>query len=571
MKLQLNSLVFLLAGLYAHNASAETPLVEFTSMPTANQFVKPGNTGYIFYTLRNNTNVTLPLSYSFSSPYASVSTFGNTCGNAIRGKTTCVLPVKYSAPASNKLDSVVVNINYQGRAPLTNTVLFNVNSNITCELLNLAAYQTEFCQTQYQKVVNNMLGVINTTNSDVQNHQTLGGMFGIYQNQTGFDTICYVSCGLRALNGTPPDSETLFELASVTKTLTTSVLGTFLVNGTITTANDHITNYGTAALGYSFTPNEQDVTFQQLATFSGGVCFSDAPNVVQNSPNQPQKQADFVMDINQLDPAAATCLNGQPNVRPEYPTPPYLPTHNFYSNSSVGLLGQVMMHIDGFNVLENGFNDFMCKNVLDVLGMTRSSACLPASAADGSCGASTSVCANTALWTSNQYATGYKILAGQFLQGTPFPFVPWAPAGGIRSNAVDMVKLIRANLGFSTNNTPAQLQLIQGMAKAHDPNAYEPVNGGTQRFNIGSQSPVRGGQGYAWVCSPSPVNAAERICVKLGGHDSFTSFLGLNLTRNYGVVILFNTGSLTPDNGLKTTAAPPSIGVIGTNLLENIS
>lgn len=101
---------------------------------------------------------------------------------------------------------------------------------------------------------------------------------------------------------------------------------------------------------------------------------------------------------------------------------------------------------------------------------------------------------------------------------------------------------------------------------AHEPNIYFP--GGTEP-NIGNQSPIRGGQGYAWVCMPSPTNG-DRICGKIGGHKNFRSFLGLNKSKNYGLIILFNTGALTTDGSLTPATTPPTISQIGTNLLENI-
>ncbi|VEG91125.1 serine hydrolase domain-containing protein [Legionella spiritensis] len=569
MKILLHVLTALSLYLISQSLIAATPLVEFISRPESSQFMKPQNSSLLFYTLRNNTGTAFPLSVSFSSNGASVSSAGNTCGNAIAGHSTCVLTIQYQAPANDTTDRLVINVYYQGRAPLVDAVTFNVDSNIACVLLNTASYQTPFCQQQYQNVIQFTPNVFNVTNQNVTPEQTLGGVFGIYQNHNNGEQICYISCGLRALNGTAPNENTLFELASVTKTLTTSILGKLLYNGTIGSAYDAIAPFLPA--GYMLGVNESPVTFQQLATFSGGVCFSDAPSVNQSSTNQALNQANFVMDINGLnpDPASGPCSNGQANTTPEYTTPPYLPTHNFYSNSSIGLLGQGLMNIDGFGVLEPGFNDWMCKNVFNVLGMTQSNACLPGDARDGTCGAATSACTYTANWTTAEYASGYHLNQGTYQPGNPFPFLPWAPAGGIRSNAVDMVKFIRANLGFNTGNTPEQLQLIQGMMLAHQPNDYLPAPG-SPKLNIGSQSPIRGGQGYAWVCMPSAIGG-DRICGKIGGHKNFRSFLGLNINQHYGVIILFNTGAGSTNGSFNPATAPPTVGQIGTNLLEHIN
>lgn len=556
--------------LLCYNAFAvATPLVELIASPSANQSLKPGNSALLFYTLRNNTSITLPLTVTLSSANATIANVSNTCGNKIAGLSTCTITVQYNAPSVNQTEPVKVQINYQGRAPLTNVVNFSVSDSVACDLLPLAEYQSPFCQQQYQNVLQFTPNVFNPFNFNVIEEQTLGGMFGIYKRVNNTDFVCYVSCGLRALNGPAPSENTLFELASVTKTFTTSILGKHQFNGTINPLDPVNANL---PAGFTLNVNENSVSYQQLATFSGGVCFSDAPSVVQSNPNQVVNQQNFVSDINALDPDPSTqCAGNTANTVPIYTTPPYLPTRNFYSNSSVGLLGQTLMHYEGLpDVLEPDFNNWICNNITNVLSMTMTSGCLSAEALNGSCGTSASSCNFAGNWTSGIYARGYHISAGTYQLGNEFPFLPWAPAGGIRSNAEDMVKFIRANLGFNTNNTPAQLQLIQGMQLAHLPNDYLPVPGGdTTRANIGSQNPLVGGQGYAWVCTTiSPSN--DRVCGKIGGHENFRSFLGINPAQNYGVIVLFNTGASTTNGSFTTLLAPPSIGVIGTNLMRNV-
>lgn len=119
------------------------------------------------------------------------------------------------------------------------------------------------------------------------------------------------------------------------------------------------------------------------------------------------------------------------------------------------------------------------------------------------------------------------------------------------------------------NKNREQTQLIQGMALAHQPNDYLPAPG-VVKPNIGSQNPLRGGQGYAWVCEHSPTDGAT-LCGKIGGHENFRSFLGINTTQNYGVIILFNTGANSTNGSFMPKALiPPSVGQIGTNLLEYI-
>jgi|GEM_PF-6626449 len=550
---------------------AKIPLVEFTSKPNTLQFIQPQNTSLLFYTIRNNTTITLPLTYTLSNTAANLGAPGNTCGSTLMGKSSCVLAIQYQAPSENKTEYLTVSVDYQSRAPLSDTLTIKVDSAIACALIPTASYQSPFCQQQYQKVLQYSPNVFNISNTNVLEEQTLGGVFGIYQKLNNEEQICYINCGLRDLNGTAPNQYTIFELASVTKTLTTSIFGKYLVEDAVHSPTDGINTYAKPA-GLALSPNETPVTFQQLATFSGGVCFSDAPSVVQSNTDQAQNQANFISDINTLNPdPSTTCPNGKANIKSEYPGH-LLPSHNLYSNSSVGLLGQSLMSIKGFTVIEEGFNKWMCQNLIDVLDMERSNGCLPDQAHDQSCASAASTCTYGSVWTNSEYASGYHITIDKTYQkGDPFPFLPWAPAGGIRSNAFDMIKFIRANLGFSlsTNPTTEETNLIAGMQLAHQPNDYRPAPG-IPTLNKGSQNPLNGPQGYAWVCQLSPTNG-DNLCGKIGGHTNFRSFVGLNKSQNYGVVILFNTGAVKTDGSFTRAITPPSVGQIGTDLMENIN
>lgn len=435
--------------------------------------------------------------------------------------------------------------------------------NSDCTLLKTADYQTPFCQNQYQQVLKFTPNVFNTQNQNVVRGQTLGGIIGIYRRIHNQDQICYVSCGLRRLNGSPPDEYTMFELASVTKTFVGSVLGTLVYNKTVR-PTDAVAPY--LPRNFVLTPNQSTVTFQQLATYSGGVCFSNAPSVRIGSGNPKLNQAHFVMDINHLDPTQNRCPNGKPNVTSVYGTP--LPTHNRYSNSSMGLLAQALMNYDSFpNALKGSFNGWICNNVTNPLAMNSTNACMPREAKQGICPANTAprgTSCNTSSWSSAEYATGYHIKNGQYQKGRPFPFIPWAGGGSLRSNASDMIKFIRANLGVSINNNPKQLALIQGMQIAHNPASFLPAPpGNALQPIIGSQPPLRGRQGYAWVCQRFNKN---RICGKIGGHGNFRSFVGISQNKQYGVIILFNTGMLSNKKSPVQVARPSEIGV---NLIKN--
>jgi CubicO group peptidase (beta-lactamase class C family) len=452
-----------------------------------------------------------------------------------------------------------------------------VEATIQCTLLPLNDYQTAFCQEQYQHVVSATLSTFNPSGQNAQPLQTVGGMFGIYAKRNGADTICYVSCGVEAIGGSAPTETTVFELASVTKTFTAAILGKRVYLGLNPLTPVTVPAGSWLGQSYSLNPTETPVTYQQLATFAGGFCYSDAPDVAIFSNNTLQKQADFVQDVNALDRNSPTCLGSGSNVAAVY-NGATLPSKNLYSNSSVGFLAQVLMAEDNYQEMtEAQFNLWLCENILVPLNMTQTNACLPDEASNGTCATAlntsshnpTACNAVKAGWQAADYATGYHHANGALVAGVPFPFVPWYGAGNVRSNAQDMVNYLRAYMNNITSVNPDVTDLEAGMQQALHSTAYMPVpNGETVILNKSAQMPLKGGQGYAWVCDPFDT-ADNSICGKLGGHTNFQSFIVFNQTTNYGLIILFNTGEVTNTGGLRTPYSTlPTIGEIGVALVN---
>lgn len=548
---------------------AGTPLVQFTRQPAAVQHVKPLQSNIIYYTIRNNTPSSLPLSFRLNPGTLTIFAPGTTCGRKIDARSSCDLAVLFNASDKSQQIKAQISVDFSGRAPLKGSVDYVVDPAIACTLLPLESYQSAFCQQQYQNYLQLTPGVVNVSNTNVVNGQTLGSMTGIYQQQGSSDSICYISCGLRQLNGAAPNQLTLFELASVTKTFTGSILGKKAYLGQINpsiSVNPFLPSGSWLGQSYSLNTHEQPVTYQQLATFSGGVCYSDAPNV-NTGDSITKQQSDFVHDINLLDPSQAPdCLGvNTPKYKAVYPGTE-LPTQNIYSNSSFGLLGQVMMSLDGYvNMDEPDFNGWMCQHVLTPLAMTHTNACLPNEAHAGTCAQTGSYC-NTSAWMGAEYAHGYHVENAAYQCGNPFPFVPWAPAGALRSNAIDMVSYLKANLNIAASGASDVVNLLAGMQIAHQGNNYLPAPGGDVNPNIGSQSPLLGSQGYAWVCDPSSSDT-KAICGKIGGHRNFRSFVGFSNAKRYGIVLLFNTGEAQTDGSVRQSEIP-SPSEIGKSMIE---
>lgn len=581
MRFNIKSVYLLMMLLLIRHASAmaATPLVQFTALPAENQYVLPSQNNLTFYTIKNNTAKSFPVKISFSSALMSVNPGSSTCGAALSANASCTLAVSFTAPT--QAQTVVANmvVDYHGRAPLMNKVTYHVDSDIACKLLPVASFQTEFCQTQYQHALIYSQHMFNASNQDVLVGQAPGGMIGIFQQRNNIDYTCYVSCGVKALNQAAPTPTTIFELASVTKTFTASILGKKVYLNQVaplTSVTPYLPVRSWNSQSFGLTANQQAVTFQELATFSGGVCFSDAPSVRVVPPYHDWlvNQGDFVKDINLLnpDPTHPCPSLHDPHSDPIYGSPNYLPSKNVYSNSSFGLLGQALMNIDGYlNMDEGDFNGWMCQHVLTPLNMLYTNGCLPDEAHTNTCPQTGSYC-NTGLWSSSDYAEGYDVANHQFQAGTPFPYFPWAPAGGLRSNAVDMVIYVMANLGITHSVNPDAADIINGMALAHQKNDYLPVPvGSTALPNIGSQSPLRGNQGYAWVCMLQQ-GTNDRVCGKIGGHPYFQSFVGFSQSKFYGIVLLLNAGSPATDgSGAVSNPSVPSPADVGVNMINAAS
>jgi len=84
----------------------------------------------------------------------------------------------------------------------------------------------------------------------------------------------------------------------------------------------------------------------------------------------------------------------------------------------------------------------------------------------------------------------------------------------------------------------------------------------TSWIRLGNQSPLHGTQGYAWVCQ---LINGDRICGKIGGHTNFRGFVGFSQKKQYGLVILLNTGMINQHS----KPSVPSVSEIGVNLIKN--
>jgi len=306
--------------------------------------------------------------------------------------------------------------------------------------------------------------------------QTIGAAVGVYLNGQ-----CYFfPFGVSTIGGAAPEETTLFQLGSVTKVFTTSLLGAYPYSLGLD-PNDfygaEIGDYVPAA--YKLQDWQKSISFEQLATFTAGI-----------NPSSPkgQTEKEFIEFIDS---------------RPE---PNALPAPDEYSNSSIGLLGQILLSMSGYSdFADGGASDaWYWANLFSPLSMTSSGHTPP---------------------LGSELATFYAYESGNYKVVPQCPWVPWGTAGRSLSNVKDMLNFIQANLGVSSiNNRSVPDALLKGMVEAQSPWA-----------NLGSNK-----QGFAWVRTE---NGGETMLVKNGGLPGTAAFIELCPDLKFGMIALANSGS----------------------------
>ena len=347
------------------------------------------------------------------------------------------------------------------------------------------------------------------------------------------DAPCTFAFGETAIgSGIAPDGQTIFELASVTKTFTTAILALRAAAGLV---NVHLPVTLLLPPEYELSPRMQRVSLQQLATFSGGFPWSDPAGFTRSWP-----QRRFVQEVNALEPTDP--IPGEAD----------LPTVNYYSNGSIGFLGQILMNVDrmvglgDYQPRQRGFTVWMEDNLTGPLAMP-----------------------STKVNPQGAWATGYAIANGQYHATLPFLWVPWGAAGALRSNAADMTNFLRANICAHHATDPACAglppDLLAALPLAHAPNDYIPHGtlADPTLYTVDTQTgkPSENVQAWAWVYVPPPdpnPDNASAIVWKDGGHPGFSTWIGFNPGKAYGIVLLYNTGGVSPkDAGLEIIRQTP--------------
>lgn len=314
-------------------------------------------------------------------------------------------------------------------------------------------------------------------------HQAPGGIVGVYIDGEVF----YFPYGRIDDVGNSPTKDTIFGLGSITKTFTTSILGqkAELFNRSV--------SEGYLPPGYKLQPAEAPVTFEQLATFTGGV-----PRDPNNCDVKGKLQCDqdlFVAFINGVTPPGGK-----------------LPAPNLYSNAGIGFLGQILMYKDGFCCFgAPQANRWFDEHLFSHLGMRHTS--------------------HPPKWDSKHpLAEAYAYQGGKYVAIPYAPWVPWGTAGRMFSTAEDMVRFIEANVGVDRiDGKKVPEEILEGMRQAKLPRTSTSTPGLLQAF--------------AWVVFPEEPGKS-RIIGKDGGLEGVSAYVAVNPDLQYGVITMLNMANV---------------------------
>ena len=286
--------------------------------------------------------------------------------------------------------------------------------------------------------------------------------------------------------GAPIDARSIFEIGSITKTFTGTLLAS-LASDRQVTLDDAVSDLlprGTVIPAR----NGRRITLRDLATQSSGLPRMPG-NFAPADPSNPYADYDGARMLSYL---ASYTLPRDPGESYDY------------SNLGVGLLGYALAQRAG-----TSYEALVTRRVLAPLGMRE-----------------------TAVTLSPTMRA--RIAQGHDVSGKPVP--QWdldalAGAGALRSSISDMLRYLEANIAADANpSDPRTGGIGRVLAEAHRP-AF-------------AKGPSGMSLGLAWHRLPLP--SGDTIVWHNGGTGGYASFLGYSTARKMGVVILANA-SASPD------------------------
>ena len=290
-----------------------------------------------------------------------------------------------------------------------------------------------------------------------------------------------------ATNATTVNKDTLFDLGSITKTFTTTIL-TDMVSQGVVNLDDPIEKYLPPTVKVP-AYNGNKITLEDLATHTSGLPLSP-PNQQVNITTFPDIFPNYTQEqlYQALSNITLTTVPG---------------SHFQYSDMGMALLGDILASKAGMP-----YEQLVIDRILNVLGMN-----------------------STRITLSDNPILLSRLALGH-VNGTEIPITsisfenppPLAPAGSLRSSASDMVKYLSANIGLIKTNLDTVMQ------DSHRIRLYT---------NMSVVAPYDVYVGLGWF---STTNFGSQIIWHNGALPlGYNSFAGFNPATQRGVVVLSST------------------------------
>ncbi|NEO32311.1 MAG: beta-lactamase family protein [Symploca sp. SIO3C6] len=330
--------------------------------------------------------------------------------------------------------------------------------------------------------------------------------------------------GFSEPSSSTPDGDTLFEIGSITKVFTSTLLSILVEDGQLE-LKDFIGNLITK---YEHLP--RNITLESLATHTSGL-----PRLPSNLMKSAQKDPE--------NPYAAYTIENLDEYLRSYDGKNVKTLGTIsYSNLGVGLLGHILAHH-----LEMSYEEAIVSRICNPLTLSNTRITL----------------------TDEQQA---RLAIGRSSKGQPvknWDLPTFAAAGALRSTANDLLKFLAANL--KPNQTPFE-QAINNMHKIRC-EQFPPVEGipkllsGVMKLFPNEPLVLTQHRGIAlgWFITHLP-SVQKDVYWHNGGTGGYRSFYGFVKDTCTGVVILSNHA-----NGIFEMLNKYSVDTIGLKILEKIN
>jgi CubicO group peptidase (beta-lactamase class C family) len=331
----------------------------------------------------------------------------------------------------------------------------------------------------------------------VRSYQLAAGQPGLAYGIVAGGSLAHEGgAGQRWLGGPPPDADTVFRIASMTKSFTASTLLSLRDAGLLR-LDDPVTDYVPELRGQpGVTADSPAISLRHLLTMTAGFPTDDPWGDRQQGTPLPEFAAILARGVRSA---------WAPGTRFEY------------SNLGYALLGRVISAVAG-----DGYADVVRARLLDPLGMTRTGF-------------------EAAEFDPAGLARGHARGADGWIELTPDPLGAFAPMGGVFSSVRDLARWVD---GFAAAFPPGGLR--GGNAHPLSPAArremQQPAVTLPRAQPLFPGDPAAGSQyGYGFGLFTEETSAWGRLVYHSGGYPGFGSHMRWHPDTGLGVIVLANS------------------------------